>query len=336
MEIDEVESMWIPKLEDVLDEQKDLDVLCADRSLETKELFRGNAFYGNDRIIKAAAGVPETYPLKFVIPHGIVFSNTHFWEAELDSKLSSFMCYQANRASSYQKRIGNGKKVFRGAAPYTYIPGLVGTNGIPKRKGTIFFPAHSTHHITSEMDYELLAEELVKLDTVYQPVTVCIYWRDHNLGASKTFEHKGLRVVSAGHMFDQNFLFRLYWLCSLHKFSACNMIGSHIFYSRYAGCKHFIINPVDVKIKGEKDAITRDCNPDGPAHHKKLSKLFSSSTSAVNKNKSLLDSYLSQSLIKSRTGLRQILLSTELTHTKRRLLTLPGKAFRKIGKMLHH
>ena len=155
------------------------------------------------------------------------------------------------------------------------------------------------------------------------------------MGASKVFKQKGLGVVSAGHMFDQHFMFRLYLLCSQHKFSACNMIGSHIFYSQYAGCKHFIINPVDVKIKGEKDAITRDCNPDGPVHHQKFSKLFSSSTSAVNDNKSLLDSYLSQSLKKSRMGLRQILLNTELTHNKQRLITLPGRAFRKIGKKLH-
>ena len=76
------EVLEIPTLDDVLEEKKNLDLLCADRILKTSEMFAGNAFYSNDQIIKAAAGVAGDYSLKFIIPHGIVFSRTHCWVEE--------------------------------------------------------------------------------------------------------------------------------------------------------------------------------------------------------------------------------------------------------------
>ena len=306
--------MLIPTFEDVLEDQKDLDSLCADRELKTNEIFVGNAFYGNDRIIKEFAGFSEKYSLKFIIPHGVVLSRKFVWDAEVNSKLSSVMCYQENRIDTYKRRMGSGKYVFRGAAPFAYIPQLIDNKKKFKRTGTIFFPAHSTHYLTVEMDYELLAEKLANLEEIYQPVIVCLYWRDYNLGMSKIFESKGLRVVSAGHIYDPQFLFRFYHLCSSREYSACNQIGTHAFYAQYAGCKHFSIDTGNIIMMGENEVIERDLNPDAAKDEKKYTDLFSSPIKDLEKKNDSLEATLSSSFKKTRLGLKALLLKTELIH----------------------
>ncbi|MCI5223705.1 MAG: hypothetical protein D3924_13810 [Candidatus Electrothrix sp. AR4] len=230
----------LPTLEEVLIAQERLDILCADRELATKEIFRANAFYGNNFILKTYAGIPKNYPLKFIIPHGIS-SETYVWSAEVNNSLPAVICFQKNRQTVYKSQFNN-KRIIRCAAPYIYIPSMLGKSQLAERKGTIFFPSHSTHHMISDTDYQQLADTLVALDSSYHPVTVCIYWKDFNLGHHSFFEKRGLQIVSAGHIFDPMFLFRLYHLCSQYEFSACNRVGTHIFYAMYAGCKHFHIN----------------------------------------------------------------------------------------------
>jgi len=95
---------------------------------------------------------------------------------------------------------------------------------------------------------ERLADELVKLPEKFQPVSVCIFWRDYNLGHHRPFAARGLKIVSAGHMFDPFFLWRLYALCRPNKYSSGNGIGSYIWYSMAAGCQYF---PLDHPYKFE-------------------------------------------------------------------------------------
>jgi hypothetical protein len=325
----------IPTLEEVLEEQEDLESLCADRELKTKEIFQGNAYYGNDQIIKAYAGFTEEYPLKFVIPHGIVFSETHFWERELTCNLPAILCYQKDRSKAYRGRLKRAKKVIITASPFTYIPELIDKNGsIKTRRGTIFFPAHSTQNVTSEMDYDALAEKLVSLDEDYQPITVCIYWKDYNDGAYKAFENRGLRIVSAGHIFDSEFLFRLYQLCSQHEYSACNRIGSHMFYAQYAGCKHFFIESCEIKIKAEDIDIKKQVNFDVYVYQDKFKQLFVSPDSYAEEKNTLMDEYLGFRLRPSKLGLRNIIIRTELSYQNRKLIEKGRKIIFSIANRL--
>ncbi|NJL55955.1 hypothetical protein HC928_12750 [bacterium] len=57
-------------LAEILDQQQDLDSLCADRTLATNEIFTPNAYYGFDRVVKTYIGLPDDHVLKFVMPHG--------------------------------------------------------------------------------------------------------------------------------------------------------------------------------------------------------------------------------------------------------------------------
>ena len=328
--------MFIPTLEDVLEEQNDLDTLCADRDINTKEIFGINSFYGNDFIMKSYAGVDIEYPLKFIIPHGIVFGKDNYLKAELESRIPSIMCYQEDRYGGYCKRIEKRKKVFRGAAPFTYIPDLIKKNTVPQRRGTIIFPSHSTRHLRAEFDYELLAEKISELDDIYHPITICAYWQDYNIGAYEVFKKKGFNLVSAGHIFDPLFLIRLYYLLSLHVYSACNQRGSHIFYSQFTGCKHFFLNTDRPIINPESEEHMKAASITPENLRKRLDELYSSPENAENDKNLLLEKYLSPSLKKSKSALRLFILETEYVYYKSNMINnrMVGKIKNKVKNIL--
>jgi hypothetical protein len=116
-----------------------------------------------------------------------------------------------------------------------------------KRNGTLFFLPHSTHWDTAEVDLKEIESRLHRLPAWMHPITICVYWKDFNLGQSRYFARAGYRIVSAGHIFDRNFLFRLFHLCSLHKYSCGVDLGSHIFSSVEAGCRYIHLSGVITK-----------------------------------------------------------------------------------------
>ncbi len=260
-------------LEETIQSQEDLDFLCSDRPLNTNEIFKGNAFYGIDNVIKEYAGFPKEYQLKVVIPHGIYLNKNRVWDSERNACLPIIFCYPAFRKQIYE--IMTDKKVILSASPYIYTIELLKHKRKPKRRGLIFFPHHSTHHISVKMDYLNLAEELCRLDDKFKPITICIFWRDYNLGHHKAFEKKGLRIVTAGHMFDPLFLFRLHHLCSIHQYASGNGLGSHIFYSIKSGCSYFHFTRIKYKFNASDEIIKRDTSILTEAEENEIITIFS-------------------------------------------------------------
>lgn len=234
--------MQLLTLDEVMREQEDLASLCSDRTLSTHEICTANAFYGIDGVIKAYAGLPSWYVLKAVIPHGIHLTDHYVWQYETHSLVPMVLCYPPYRQEAYVAQ--TCKKVVLAASPYVYVAELMRCLPKPERQGTIFFPAHSTHWNTVHTDFHRLADELTQLDEEFKPVTICMYWRDYNLGRHLPFLERGLDVVSAGHMYDPQFLYRLYHLCSLHTYAASNDVGSHLFNSVHSGCRFFLFPPL--------------------------------------------------------------------------------------------
>jgi hypothetical protein len=227
-----------PTLEDVLSAQNDLASLCAEREFSTSEIFSANGFYGLDRVLKLYAGVDPNHPLKMVIPHGIEMDDTQFWKAEAHTPLPMVSC-APREVRKYTQQ--TDKVAIPNATPFVYVCGLLDGSAPPERSGTLFFLAHSTHRVTARSPLDDLAERLLALGEEFQPVSVCVYWRDYMLGHHLPFERRGLRIVSSGHMYDPLFLFRLYRLCSAHRYACSNELGSHVFYTVKAGCSFFLL-----------------------------------------------------------------------------------------------
>lgn len=298
-------------LEQTLNDQEDLIRLCADRELVTPEIFSPNDFYGMAKIIKRYAGLPEKRPLKGVLLHGIRLDDRLIWDAERKASLPAVFCYPPYLYRAFQEK--TDKLVIPSTSPYLYMLELMKGQRFPERMGTIFFPSHSTHHISVAMDFGALANTLLKLDDKYKPITVCMYWRDFELGHHLPFFQKGFKIVSAGHIYDPDFLSRFHRLCSLHKYSASNTLGSHLFYSIKSGCSFFKIK-FDFGLLGHPDVLSEAARPSTAryAEWAKLDKLFSNAraTSSTEQLK-IVDYYLGVESFKSPVELRTQLLYLE-------------------------
>lgn len=229
-------SLQPPTLAETLEVQSDLKELCRDRELISNEIFTPNSFYGQDFVLKRYAQLPEDRPLYCVAPHGADLELTLIWQPEYKADLPVILGYSEARRHAY--RSVTRKVVVPSASPYVYATRLLEQASERPRAGTIFFLSHSTHHLIENEDAERVARKLQKVDECWRPITICVYWKDFLLGRHEPFLKRGFPIVSAGHIFDPLFLFRLHHLCSVHQFSSGNKVGSHVFCSVHSGCEH--------------------------------------------------------------------------------------------------
>jgi hypothetical protein len=242
-----------------LADQRDLDSLCGDRALETREVFVPNAFYGNDLVLKLYCGWPLDRTLKVIIPHGVVFNREYLWEAERRARLPVVLAYPDYRLATY--RAHTRKIVLPGTAPFVFVCRMM-RQPATQRSGTLFFPAHSTHGVNARTDHAAIAQRLTRLGSRCQPVRVCVYWRDYLAGRHVPYAAQGFEIVSAGHMYDPQFLFRLYHLLSMHRFAASHTTGSYIFQAVHAGCAYFHLDGFGVELEARSAANANDyCHP---------------------------------------------------------------------------
>lgn len=214
-------------------------------------------------MLKLYAGLAPERPLKVVVPHGIVYNENYVWDAERRAPLPAILTYSDDRARAYRR--ATGKLQIRSAIPFAYLPRLLGDAAHRPRSGTLFFPAHSSHRTTAQGDDAGIAEALLRLEARFQPVTVCIYWRDYELGRHRIYLERGLNVASAGHMFDPAFLVRLYYLCRSHRYTAGTHAGSSLPYSVLAGCRWFRLAGFDMTYAGRREHLAEDFSGQGAA-----------------------------------------------------------------------
>lgn len=226
---------------DTEEAQADLASLCADRPFDPVELFAPNAYYGLARIVKAYAGAPEDRPLKIALPHGVECHTPRVGMNIGRREAVPVVGTYADGYARYYREQGN-RAVWPIAHPLLYLQRMLAQRAepSPERAGTIFFPTHSgLGNSPGELVRSLFDLEgvLARLDAL-RPVTVCLYWVDLRHGLAEPYERAGMRVVSAGHMADPQFLARFVHLCAAHRYAASNDIGSHCFYAIAAGCEY--------------------------------------------------------------------------------------------------
>ncbi len=307
-------------LEETLAHQADLAHLCQDPPFPTDELFMGNSFYGANYLLKTYVGLPLEEPLKVVVPHGLSFSDTFVWTAELAAPLPVLWYFSEHVGQAYRQaldRVGGSKLLAPAASPFLYACALLQDQPQPQRQGTLFFPSHSTHGVTAQLDFAGLAEALAHMAVEYQPVTVCLYWKDLQLNRQVPFQQRGLRVVSAGHMFDPLFMLRFYHLCSMHRYAAGNETGSHMFYALRAGCSYFHFNPLDkVTYTAASETIRKRHFSDTPLSKiQEIEALFAQPALQPSQQQlDLMAYHLGTQHFKTPAALRQELLAAEHSH----------------------
>jgi hypothetical protein len=213
----------------------ELEGLAAERPLQTVEQFQPNDFYGHAMILKSYCGLSPEYQLPGIVPHG-PNSTDRVWDYEVNHELPFFLLssrYQQALYSTYSAK----PSVIIGS-PFCYARRLMASDLAriePHARGTVAFPIHSTHHVTTDYDRNTFMEFLGRLPSEFHPIHICVYWRDIQLGRHREYLKAGFECTTAGHMYDPQFHFRLLQILARHKVVITNEIGGASYYAAATG-----------------------------------------------------------------------------------------------------
>lgn len=246
--------------------EKDLVALTEERPVRSVDQFEPNAFYGNSHVLKMFAGVEPGFSLDRIIPHGVNLSREP-WDVEISHPVKTILCHSEAQGRDYPES-GFHKAVVPIGAPYYYASRLVNMV-LPSIKrnphGIVVFPAHSTHQLTANYEQSEWFMALGHLKEFYD-VTICLYWRDIQLGYHKPYLESGFDVTTCGHMFDDHFLIRLAWILKHHHHAYLNRLGSCAYYSAAEGLDISYFNQ-DVQFTGPKENLDADLSKSFDTNH---------------------------------------------------------------------
>jgi len=237
-----------------------INELAADRQLVTPEICPQNDYYGHATVLKKFIGWRNDVPLPFAIEHG-AFAGDFVWSVDLNSPVPAIMCSPKRRIAVLKSRTD---KIVESIGPVIqYATSMLSDDQIRSEKlrlgkNLLVFPAHSTHHITANYDIEAFLKEIKIVAENFDTVRICLYWKDVLGGVNKYYEQAGIECVSAGHIFDADFLPRLKSLLTIADMTMSNCDGSYIGFSIMMGKPHYLWKqPVELSAKSD-EIIKRD------------------------------------------------------------------------------
>lgn len=291
--------------------------LTAARPLITRELHPFNAFYGHDRLLKRYAGAPERAVLKLSIEHGLPMSQT---VSELDRKLALplHLCQAPERARLVERELPGVEAVPIGPL-INYAEGTLEK----RRSRVLLFPAHSVQTGRAEYDVDRFLEQTAPYRDQFEETAVCLYWRDVQLGRDAEYTHRGLDVVSAGHLYDPEFVPRLRKLLSSSMAIATNEVGTHVVYAALLDCAVWIL-PQEVEYQFDSstaaDELAADLSRrlDPPDHVRRLQGVFADpKTSLGIEQRAVVAEVTGEAHMKSPLELRELIGLAEAEYVRR-------------------
>lgn len=218
------------------------------------EAVKDSNFYGINDSIKKFIGIKI---INHSIEHGLYFGN-YIPFATFLKTTKSIITFSENRKKHL---IANGiKKPIYIIGPYIHYAAItLSENEFKKLKQSLgrtflLFPTHSIKDFNVDIDVLELIKKVKKIASNYDSIIVCLYYKDIlDKIYPKYFQDAGFKIVTAGNLYDINFLSRLKLIIELADFTASNSIGTHTGYCVYLNKPHFVIKQ---KIKMSKDSKT--------------------------------------------------------------------------------
>lgn len=208
--------------------------LAKDMELVTIE-YPYNAYYGLHKIVKKIEKIPRIKRLEYGIEHGLLAPQDLLWDVlAAHDKVYIF----GNARENMLRKEYPSHQIVTHRNFMAYVRGNYSSARIRRLKKKfgktlLIIPTHSTHHVADTFDQSVLIKETerIKRDYRYETVMVCMYWKDILLNRHLPYQKAGYKIVTAGHIYDENFLCRLKSILQLSDMIITNDTGSHIGYA---------------------------------------------------------------------------------------------------------
>lgn len=308
-------SAWIERIKNLPVTQiqtlaTNIPILC------TNETHQPNDFYFHALTLKRFCGLSDDLKLKCVIQHGYQFGN-YKWDVETDNDLPVYLCPSELRKETLI-RLGVKKTIYSIGPFIAYSARSISDSELEatRRKNgktLVVFPSHSTHSSEVRYNIDAFCQRIKELSSQFEKVRLCLYWKDVLLGHHKKYEKYGFECITAGHMFDKNFMPRLKSIIESADMGISNAIGDFIPFCIFLK-KPFYLWRQQINI----DALGKDVS--GATEYRKEMKeaqtafdeLFEAfanfSMTITEKQYAVVDKYFGLSSVKTKEELKQILL----------------------------
>ncbi len=215
------------------------------KELRTVEKYHQNDFYHNAYILKKYCGYDLKKPLACTTEHIGITLDSYIWELDVNDNIPLIVTM-----SNFRKDVISNKvnAPVYSIGPYiAYAESFLSKNKFKDYKNKLgkcltVFPTHSTHWVDVSYDTEAFCKKIKEIKNAYNfdSVRICLYWKDIINGFNKIYQDNGFKCVSAGHIYDKNFLPRLKSIIELSDVTMSNAYGTHVAYSFCLNKPHFL------------------------------------------------------------------------------------------------
>jgi len=152
--------------------------------------------YGLSSMVREYTSYPNSLPLPFFIQHFLSFYENLIFYNEVDNDFDYIATYSKRSYKLYQEA-SLKKPYIIPFPPLLYIK----YHKIKKKdnaKGLIAFPLKNSPGCSVKFDLNTYCQELLKLDSQFFPITICLGFCDYNQKNIEICENFGFEVVTAG------------------------------------------------------------------------------------------------------------------------------------------
>ena len=199
--------------------------------LKTNEICTQNDFYYNAQVLKDYCNLKSDYQIKAALEHATYMGSDYYWEADVNHNLPAVIMQGTMRKAILEKV--TNKEIFSIGTYIQYAKPFYDKekfNKIKKELGKtlLVFPMHSTHWVNLEFNIKDFIDEIKRISKDFDTVMICMYWKDILKNAHSPYQKEGFKIVSAGHIYNKNFLPRLRTIIELSDLVCSNDVGSYV------------------------------------------------------------------------------------------------------------
>lgn len=215
------------------------------KELRTVEKYHQNDFYYNAYILKKYCEYDIKKPLACTTEHIGIALDSYIWELDVNDNIPLIVTM-----SDFRKDVISNKvsvPVYSIGPYIAYAEPFLSENKFKYYKNKLgkcltVFPTHSTHWVDVSYDTEAFCKKIKEIKNAYSfdSVRICLYWKDIINGFHKIYQDNGFKCVSAGHIYEKNFLPRLKSIIELSDVTMSNAYGTHVAYSFCLNKPHFL------------------------------------------------------------------------------------------------
>lgn len=213
------------------------------------ETIREANYYGNVHMLREYCNL-KSEDGKITMEHGLMYGEylQKWYNLKTVKKIITF---NDKRKNLIEKKLN---KECLAIGPYIhYCNGLLTDKEISSLKQKygkilLFIPVHSTQEGKNEYDIQKQIKDICifKDKHSFDSVWVCMHFYDiNNFSYHNLYEKAGFNIVTAGNVYDINFLPRLKSIISLADYTLSNAVGTHTGYCIYLNKPHYIPWEID-------------------------------------------------------------------------------------------